>query len=214
MSSVVINEEEMLHAIVQYQLHGAPSFYKSADGMLVRRRINSKDSLAARKYLRIIIPKIDTEEQEYFITSAMFPDNIGPNYLVEVTEDDKYNLVWAKRSVHGAYERFVVDREPAPANELTVVLMRAENEEKDEHGTLCPVYIVIATWIGPPTPPKSRIINQLPISEEEKQQLRCESRRWWRNHAFILPKDPKKIVQSSITRKRPSEKEKPDNILN
>jgi hypothetical protein len=96
-----------------------------------------------------------------------FGRNIGNTDVVSTTEKD--TILYAKRTKHEAFARFVRRRTPAPSSFISIVLKRDDDGE----------YELRDTWVGNLTPP-------FPGTEEATD----ESKIYWLEHALILEGQP------------------------
>ena len=136
------------------------------------RTDQSHNHIDSPEILEEALFRVDSLDRRYFRETVKFDREVGLSHCVETTESDQ--IILAKRTGRAGVTRFVVDREPADTNEVTVVLMR----ETGRLGSFVLISAMFGASSREPWDPRL-------LTPEEKK----ESKEFWESHALVWDPD-------------------------
>ncbi len=120
--------------------------------------------------LREALSRIEVVEETIVEQTVRFEEEVGQSICVATTDTD--DIVYAQRPNRAGYTRFVKNRKPEAAHELTVVLKRDDT-------AAYPQYLLVTAFIGPSAGP-----------EPWDERVTNESKQFWQEHALIWGETP------------------------
>lgn len=133
----------------------------SGERVFDRKNSHLYDNPELEQHLPLALERIDPDGRAFLVETVDFNEVIGESRCVQTGPEDE--IVFAQRVGRFGLSRFVVNKDPVPTSELTVIL------RKSDAG-----YEVITTFIGPK-------------AEKEPWDKTADSTstEFWRTHALV-----------------------------
>ena len=151
---------------------------RTADGWVVHNRPHSHVTKIPYDMLQEVIASINAAGRVYIQKETTYDDIIGESVVVETFPGDK--IVYAIRKNRRKYDRFVLDRAPAPTDKISVIMKKCEENDY--------AYVLISAWFGPLTPPSASDMYKESVRTGQPTPTTAlvNSAKHWLNHAYVL----------------------------